>query len=61
MELSLLCDIKILMCLYDNNDRLLVYKTDEETNQLIAEKITSKDVFKENYTDADVKPFLKAV
>lgn len=54
MELSLLCDIKVLLCVYDKNDKMLIYTSDDNTTSNIFQNFTDNKVIKENFDDKDV-------
>ena len=54
MELSLLCDANILLCVFDkNDDEILFYSSNDITTNAISEKIKST-LPKKFFTNNDV-------
>lgn len=54
MELSLLCEAKILLCVLDKNEKLTTYVSDSETLKDFEEYFFNKNILKENFNNKDV-------
>lgn len=54
MELSLLCEAKILLCVLDKNEKLTTYISDSETLKEFEEYFFNKNILKENFNNKDV-------
>jgi hypothetical protein len=54
MELSLLCDIQVSLCVLDKNNRLLLYTTDTNTLKLFSNFFKKKVIQGEYLTNEDV-------
>jgi len=54
MELSLLCEAKILLCVLDKNEKLTTYISDSETLKDLEEYFFNKTIQKENFSNIDV-------
>ncbi len=57
MELSLLCEAKILLCVLDKNEKLTTYISDSETLKDFEEYFYNKNILKENFSNKDVSIF----
>lgn len=55
MELSLLCEAKILLCVLDKNEKLTTYISDSETLKDFEEYFFNRNILKENFNNKDVK------
>ena len=54
MELSLLCEVKVMLCVMDKNDRMIVYASDEDTANTMQSFILNDSVQKEFLSNSDV-------
>lgn len=54
MELSLLCEVQVLLCIVDKNKKLLVYCSDDLVSDDMQHSISSEMVQKEYLTNDDV-------
>lgn len=54
MELSLLCGVKIVMCLYDNQDKFILYNSDKTVPDFMLDLLSNRTMNEELYTDKDV-------
>ena len=54
MELSLLCEVKVLLCIVDKNKKLLVYCSDDAVSLSMQQSITNDNIQKEYLTNDDV-------
>jgi MADS-box transcription factor len=54
MELGLLCDVKVFLCIVDKNDKSLLYSSDKDINKFINEYMLNPAKRKEIFTDQDV-------
>lgn len=54
MELSVLCDSKILLCVLDKNEKMMIYASDGMTIKEMQRDILSGDVHKEYFTNDEV-------
>jgi len=57
MELSLLCEAKILLCVLDKNEKLTTYVSDLNTLKELEEYFYNKKILKENFYNKDVDYF----
>jgi hypothetical protein len=55
MELSLLCEAKVLLCIIDKNEKLVVYSSDEGTGDIMKAGLCSDKIQKEYLHNNDVK------
>jgi hypothetical protein len=55
MELSVLCNVKVLMCVIDRNSKMMIYNTDKLTPFTMLEHFNNKFVEKEYCTNEHVK------
>jgi hypothetical protein len=58
MELSLLCEVKVLLCIVDKNDKLVVYSSDGVTTSLMKNALNNENIQKEYLTNSDVNFFI---
>lgn len=54
MELSLLCDAQVLLCVYDKNGKMMIYSSDSNTTGTIFQNFTKDNVIKENFSNTQV-------
>jgi hypothetical protein len=54
MELSLLCEVKVMLCVMDKNDKMIVYASDEETALTMQSYMMNESVQKEFLMNPDV-------
>ncbi len=54
MELSILCGTKVVLGVYESNDKITVYSTDGNTFNLFNNVLKNKNFVKEVVTDIDV-------
>jgi hypothetical protein len=54
IELSLLCEAKILLCVLDKNEKLTTYISDSDTLKDLEEYFFDKNIQKENFCNKDV-------
>jgi hypothetical protein len=45
MELALLCDVKVFLCIADKNDKMMIFTSESDVGQF-------KEKYLDNYTDA---------
>jgi hypothetical protein len=57
MELSVLCNVKVMMCVIDRNNKMLVYNTDKVTPFTMLEHFNNKFIEKEYCTNEQVLTF----
>ena len=55
MELSLLCESKLLLCVMDKNEKLTFYASDPETVRMMQEFLYDDNVQKEYYQNEFLK------
>jgi hypothetical protein len=55
MELSLLCEVKVMLCVMDKNERMIVYASDEDTANTMQSFILNDAVQKEFLSNSEVK------
>jgi hypothetical protein len=60
MELSLLCEVKVLLCVVDKNEKLVVYCSDGMTSDIMQNSLCNDHIQKEYLTNDDVN-FLKII
>jgi hypothetical protein len=58
MELSLLCEAQILLCVLDKNEKLTTYISDSETLKDFEEFFFNKNILKENFNNKDVNKII---
>ena len=54
MELSILCDVEVLLYIYDKNEKLNIFKSNEETPIIIQKYFNDESRCKEYYTNSNV-------
>lgn len=54
MELSLLCDVDVLLFVYDKNEKMLIYSSDVVTSGTVFQNYTNNKVIKENFSNSQV-------
>jgi len=58
MELSLLCEAKVLLCVLDKNEKLTTYISDSETLKDFEEFFFNENILKENFNNKDVNKII---
>jgi len=61
MELSLLCEAKILLCVLDKNEKLTTYISDTESIKDFEEYHFNKNILKENFNNKDVNEIITKI
>lgn len=59
MELGLLCEAQIFLCVLGKTDKMTVYTSDNITMPMIQEYLNDPKVLKENLTNNDVNLYFK--
>jgi hypothetical protein len=54
MELSLLCDVKLFLCIVDKNDKVMIFSSEKIVKSFIDNYIVSYDKAREVFTHSDV-------
>lgn len=55
MELSLLCEAKIMLCVLDKNEKMSIYVSDRETSKDFEDYWYNKNIQKEFLSNKEVK------
>ena len=54
MELSLLCDVKVLMCIVDKNDKTTIYSSDPNLKKFVASYLLKHSLARDILFNNDV-------
>jgi hypothetical protein len=58
MELSLLCEVKVFLCIVDKNDRMMIFSSEEDLSKFKEKHLDKLLVAKEIFTPKEVKYIL---
>ena len=61
MELSLLCDVKVFLCIVDKNDKAMIFSSEKNIQDLVNTFIVPFDKSRELFTHDDVNYFYKFI
>ena len=61
MELSLLFELKVLLCVLDKNDKLVTYYSDSHTPADVNNYLCNQNVMKEYFSNSEVNLFNKKI
>jgi hypothetical protein len=54
MELSLLCDVKVFLCIVDKNHKKMIFSSDSQTDGFVNKHLTTPLNYNELFTHKDV-------
>jgi hypothetical protein len=57
MELSLLCDVKVFLCIIDKNHKKMIFSSDFHTEGFVNKNLSIPLQYNELFTHKDVKHF----
>jgi hypothetical protein len=61
MELSLLCDVKVFLCIVDKNEKTMIFSSEKNIKDLVNSFIVPFDKAREIFTHDDVNYFLQII
>jgi hypothetical protein len=57
MELSLLCDVKVFLCIVDKNHKKMIFSSDSKTEEFVNKNLKTPLEYNELFTHKDVNFF----
>jgi hypothetical protein len=59
MELALLCEVKVLMCIVDKNEKTTIYSSENNLSNFLSYYILNNQINKEIFWSKDVRKRVK--
>jgi hypothetical protein len=57
MELSLLCEVKVLLCVVDKHEKAMIFSSENNVSNFLQGFLTNINETKDLYTHEDVKSY----